>query len=323
MENLDMILIALLSVSEVLAVLPWFKGNGILDYAIKILRKLTGKKLLLFLLLGVAASLLINDVYNGLTMVSPVILSTFTLVGFSETITSEDVTELIDAIADPHVKTSGNDITVPELNKVLGYYAIGATIFAPQLASPSLRRLALLDVSPYELNDLPVFEPDPIFKGESLIELDEDESLNAYCQNSSATDAVCRMLVWLSDGNVTPITGQIYTIKATGTVTATAEAWSSASLTLSQSLPTGTYQLVGARCVDAAGVAFRFVFIGGTWRPGGICVASEEKKDWKYSRYGMLGEWGSFRHDQVPSIELLRNAAGSTFTLYMDVIKTS
>jgi hypothetical protein len=322
MDMYTIILVVLLAVSEGLSLIPCFKSNGIFQFIWNILKKLAGKKVALFWI-GMFALVIAVDLYTGVLMgTSGILFASFTLVGFSETVASEDTTELLNAIPDQHVKTSGDDIIVPELNKLMGYYAIGDTIYAPQLASPSLRSMALIDISPYELTDLPVFPPDPIIKGESLIELDEDESLNAYAQNSEAADAVCRVLVWLSDDAVGMVSGAIHTIKATTTITATAEQWSAGSLTLGQSLPTGTYQIVGARCVDAAGVAFRFVFIGGKWRPGFVCVASEDTHDCKYSRYGMMGVWGSFRHDQVPSIEVLRNAAGGTATIYLDIIKT-
>ena len=323
MDTLDLILIACLSVSEILALIPAIKSNSIFTFLVNILLKLAGKnniKMFVYAIIAIGVGYALNA-YMG--MLTGVALAMFTLVGFSETIASEDTTELIAAIPDVHVKTSGDDITVPDLNKLLGYYAIGNTIFAPQLASPSLRRMVNIDISPYELSDLPVHPPDPIYKPESVIALDEDEALNAYAQNSSATDAVLRVLIWLTDDNITPMKGDIYTIKATYTITATAEAWSSGALVLGQSLPTGVYTVVGARCVDAAGIAFRFVFIGYTWRPGSICVPSEASIEVPYSRYGDLGAWGSFRHDQVPSIELLRNAAGSTGTVYMDLIKTA
>lgn len=323
MDTLDVVLIALLGVSEVLALIPGVKSNSLFTWIVNILKKVTGKskiKTLLMLLCIIAIGYLFSEVVQS---AAGIMLAAFTLVGYSETITTEDTTEKIAAIPDVHVKTEGDNIIIPSLNKILGYFAIGGNMALPQLESPSLRRLALIDISPFEVSDLPASPPHPVIRPESIIELVEDESLRAYCQNSDAADAVERVFVWLTDDVIAPVRGSVHTVRATFNITATAEEWSDGALTLDQSLPAGSYHLVGARCQDAVGVAFRMVFIGGIWRPGGICAGSSSVFDSPNFRAGGLGVWGTFRHDQLPSIEVLRNAAGSTGVIYLDIIKVS
>lgn len=245
----------------------------------------------------------------------------FTIAGFSESVPATTTSQKLAAIPDEHIKTEGDDIVIPEFNKLLGVMGIGGTIQNVQLASPSLRTLALIDVSPVENQALPSYPPDPVINGESFIDLLEDESLNGYAGNSSGGAVQESIIVWLSDNNVNPVVGKIYTIKATATAPATAYEWASSNLTLSQSLPVGNYQLVGARCEQANTLCFRFVFIGGIWRPGMVSVASINDKDPLYARRGMLGTWGNFAHNRVPSVEFFGDGTGGAASVYLDLIK--
>lgn len=245
----------------------------------------------------------------------------FTMFGYTELVTAATTSEKLTAIPDEHVKTEGDTVVIPELNKLLGFLAVGTDIRNVQLASPSLRRLAVIDVAPVENVDLPVFPPYPIFKNHGLITLDIDEQLTAYAGNSNVADKQESVLVLVSDNSVDRLDAEIFTIKATATAPATAYAWASGQLTLAQELPIGNYQLVGARCEQAKTIAFRFVFIGGIWRPGGFAVATIDATDPAYQRYGMLNVWGTFAHNRVPSVEFFGDGTGGAAVLYLDIVK--
>lgn len=245
----------------------------------------------------------------------------FTIAAFSELVDLSTESEKLTAVTDEHIKTSGDVVVVPELNKLLGFLGIGEDIYDVQIASPSLRRMALLDIAPVENAALPVFPPEPIIKGKSLITLDEDEFLTVYAGNSNIANKQESAIIFLSDDMVAPLEGPIFTIKATGTAPATAYAWDSGALTLAQELPVGDYKLVGARCEQDHTIAFRFIFIGGIWRPGGIAVASIDAKDPKFFRYGQLGIWGTFAHNRVPSVEFFGDGTGGTANVYLDLMK--
>jgi hypothetical protein len=323
MDTLTAVLIAALAVSEALALLPWFKGNSVITQIIAILKFFTGKKNVFFwFAVCLSAGLVLLYLESG--EINPsVIMAGFTLAGFTESVALGTASEKLTAIVDEHIKTEGDDIIVPEFNKLLGILPVGLDIQNVQLASPSLRTFALLDVAPVENTALPVFPPDPVVVGESFLELREDEALNAYAGNSNAGAQQESVLVFMSDDNVSPIAGRIHTIKATATAPATAYQWASAQITLAQSLPVGVYQLVGARCEQANTIAFRFVFIGGIWRPGMAAVAAISAKDPSNSRRGALGVWGTFAHNRVPSVEFFGDGTGGAAVIYLDLIKTA
>lgn len=246
----------------------------------------------------------------------------FTLVGFSEDCAADDTVQNIASIPDDHVKNEGDAIVIPELNELFGVYACGLLINDVQLISPSLRRVALLDVSPVEIEATPSEPPDPILYPAGQIELDIDEELT--CQASIEVVAVtprATILAFLGDRNIGQVTGKMYTVKAAITGTVVEGQWTSTTMVLSQSLPVGNYAIVGARFESSVAFAFRFVFIGGVWRPGSIAVASRGMKDVPYSRHGALGVWGTFAHNREPIVEVLSSTTAGAGTLYIDVMK--
>jgi hypothetical protein len=245
----------------------------------------------------------------------------FTIVGWQENVPLATTQQAITALPDEHVRTEGDNIVVPDLNKIVGYYGIGVDIQNVQLSSPELRRIAELDVAPVEITSLPTFPPDVVARPESPINLALDEQLQARCGNSNAGAQDEAVFVMLASGPIVPIHGDIHTILATATAPATANLWANAQLTLSQELPAGDYDLVGARCEQANSRIFRFVFIGGTWRPGTVCVGAISGRDVGYSRYGAMGVWGTFKHNQPPSVDFFGDGVGGAARIYLDIIK--
>lgn len=247
----------------------------------------------------------------------------WTVVGFSQSVAGATAQTPLDALVDEHISFAGDLVTVPELNKIIGYFAVGLDIQAAQLVSPQLRRLAPLSIAPVEDTILPVFPPDFAIRPLSPVELITDEALSALAGNSNVGAQQESILVLLSDGVVAPVTGEIITILASATAPATAYAWSNAPITLVTQLPVGSYDIVGARVEQANTIGFRFVFVGGIWRPGYASVGAISSKDPQLARYGKLGVWGSFSHLHIPSMDFFGDGTGGAAVVYLDLIKRS
>lgn len=246
----------------------------------------------------------------------------FTLIGYSESQDSATLTNIA-ALADPHVRVSGDDIVVPKgLPNLLGCYFLGVSLTQGQLASPSLRRRVNLDVEPLDRNTLPLATTKPMHDFfDSPIPLDGEESLNALMAEDGTTTRG-NALVWLGDGPVSPVKGDILTVRVTNASTLTANAWTNGALTFSQSLPAGTYQLVGARMQSTNLQGFRFVFVGQQWRPGAIGVNADADSDLSRFRAGHAGVWGEFSHNTPPTVDFLSNGADSSQVGHLDLMKT-
>lgn len=244
----------------------------------------------------------------------------FTLIGWSE---SEGKSSLLPltALADEHVAWSGDDISVPELNKLIGAMALSTTLDDAQLSSPSLRAMFLEDLA-----DIITSATVPTDEGgfndfsKAPIELVRSEKLNALVDNNGVAEQ-STVLAWLADGVPIPRYGDIRTIKATMTGITATYAWTNQAMTLSQTLPAGKYALVGARAIGTTLIAGRFVFIGMPWRPGFPgCATLVEAKNPIFRR-GNLGVWGEFEFDQIPSLDLLASGATGAIELYLDLIQ--
>jgi len=248
----------------------------------------------------------------------------FTLVGFTESQDSASLTN-VTALADPHIRVSGDDVVVPSgLNYVGGVYAIGADTTRAQLVSPSIRRRYPFEIVPVEVAAEPAdpVKMFPLF--DNPIQLDADESLNAQAAENNASAGRSTVLVWLCDGATSPITGaEIFTIRATNTSTLSTYAWTNGALTFNDTLPAGDYALVGARASSAGLIAFRFVFSQYAWRPGAIGMDSVGEVGAPIFRFGALGEWGQFSHNTPPTVDFLSLSADTSQTVDLDLILLS
>ena len=157
--------------------------------------------------------------------------------------------------------------------------------------------------------------------GNNPITLDEDEALNAFVAENLMGAEQEYVLVWLGDGPVQPVGGEIFTVRVTNTTTLVADAWTNGAITFDQTLPVGDYQIVGARFSSAGLIAFRFVFVGGNNRPGGLGVDAAGDLNAKGQRHGGWGVWGDFRHNRPPTADFLSISADTSQTGELDLIK--
>jgi len=248
----------------------------------------------------------------------------FTLAAFHKDETTTPVTGTnIPSVADDHLKNEGDAIIIPELNRLLGFWGGSPQLDNLQIVSPSLRRTCLLDASPVDSSTTPNEPPDPMIVGNGAPQLEYDEELTVNGDYGHATaDTGTAALVFLGDNNCSPFSGQMFTVKGTITGAGVEGTWKSVALALDQSLPVGQYKIVGARCERSSTIAFRFVFIGGVWRPGFVAVASKNVADPPKSRYGQLGIWGTFSHNREPGVEILvGETAGTTGVIYIDIMR--
>lgn len=244
----------------------------------------------------------------------------FHTIGYTE---SQDSATLVNVagLADTSGTVTGDDVLVPEgFANIAGVYFLGPNFTRGQLDSPSLRRTGLLDVEPGDNAAEPSVPTPWMDLFDTPIPLQEGEVLRALAAEDAAGAARTTAIVWLSDGPIQPVAGDIRTFRATGTTTLVANAWSPVPLTLDQVLPVGNYTLVGARVVCAGGQAFRFIAQREAYRPGGIAFDADSDLDVERFRRGRAGAWFDFTQRSVPQVEVLSNSADAAETVFLDVI---
>lgn len=246
----------------------------------------------------------------------------FHLTAFTE---SQDSATLVNVagLADPMMRVQGDDIIVPRgLNQLVAVYALGISLTRAMLVSPSLRGRWNYEISPIDRGADEPASPQLLVElfGSPLI-LAEDEALNAQAAEDGAAGTRATILVWLADGPFAPVEGEISTLRVTNATTLVANAWTNGALTFDQSLPAGRYAIVGARFQSAGLQAFRFVFPGGTWRPGGMGVDAASDILAPTQRRGGWGVWGEFEHNTPPTVDFLSNSADTSQVGELDLIK--
>jgi hypothetical protein len=182
-----------------------------------------------------------------------------------------------------------------------------------------LRRVFLPEVVPLDVGAALPASPRKVFLfDERPIPLDPGEALDSNITNTASDRET--VLVWLGPGPSKPDTRPFFTLRATGTTTLVAGGWTNASLTFDQTLPAGQYALLGARARSTNLIAFRFVFVGGTYRPGALGYAAITSLDYDKFRAGNLGVWGTFKHNAPPTVDFLANVADTAETLELDLV---
>lgn len=251
---------------------------------------------------------------------------TYHVAAFSEQIAASGTLQPIAAVADDQLFSSGDDIRVPQgLSFLLSAFSIGSAQSRARIVAPSLRAFANLEISPKNIGEavtggaperLVVFARDPL-------PLAVGESIN-YESDGGAGAGVGQQtgVILLGDGPVVPVTGLIRTIRTTAAIAGTEALWVSGALTFSEDLPTGLYQVVGARCEADNPGAFRLIFVAGGPRPGSLSALADDGTDVLGARLGGWGVWGQFDTNQPPTLEILSLAgAGSAQVLYLDIMR--
>lgn len=250
----------------------------------------------------------------------------FHVAAFSEQIAAAGTLQAIAAVADDQVFTSGDDIRVPTgLAALLAAFAIGSAQTRARIVAPSLRAFANLELASKVISEaINVDDSDRLVTyARDPLPLAVGESVN-YESDGGAGAGVGQQtgVILLGDGPVQPVTGAIRTVRATAAIAGGEAVWASGAITFSEDLPTGIYQVVGARCeADNAG-AFRLIFVAGGPRPGSLSVSADEGPDVMGARLGMWGVWGQFDTNQPPTLEILSLAgAGTAQVLYLDILR--
>jgi hypothetical protein len=247
----------------------------------------------------------------------------FHLAAFEQSIDPAGALTAITAVREEMFFTNGADFRVPkEYPNIIGAIAMAndASASRAQIQSPSLRMIANLDVEPIVIAAVLGNPPEQCFWPDNPVPLTPDEALNFAFLSDPAAAALHYGLVYLSDGPQVPITGQGFTVRCTATVQQVAGAWVNGNLTFAQSLPSGSYQVIGMRCRSTDAVAARLVFPSTVARPGVPVVNAIGDQDPYWTRFGRMGVFGEFPHTNPPTIDVLGGAAAAQ-TVMLDLVR--
>jgi hypothetical protein len=233
------------------------------------------------------------------------------------------------AVQDPAINTRGTDVRVasqiPFIFGAAGLTA-AAVYTSSQLRSPSLRTLNNMFIRP--LNNAVTFaNPAPVMTFPANPRgMVTAEDVQFWVDSTPGAGAEAHYgLVWMCDGPLSAVNGEIFSVGATAAATLVAGTWVNSPITFDQALPSGTYQAVGMRAEGANLVASRLVFPGGgdnSFRPGCPASTSAFVLEADNFRKGKLGVYGTFRQDNPPTLDNL-GITDTAQVLTLDLIKTA
>ena len=232
----------------------------------------------------------------------------FSLVGYYESVNNSAVLTNIAAIQDPSMTTNGDYIYPPDsLPFLLGEIALHAhaNLAAAEIRSPALRAMAHLQIEPILPAILFGSPPEAIMHAQSPLPITPGEGLELLIDGTPAGAVDNYGLLWLGDGPVTPVFGEMYQVQGNAAVTLVAGTWVNGNITFAQTLPGGRYAIMGMRARGTNLIAARLVFPDSAPRPGVPAVNALSDLDLRTFRFGKAGSFGEFDHDRPPTVDCL------------------
>lgn len=246
----------------------------------------------------------------------------FHLVAYKRTGVAGETDADMAAVQDVWLTISNSHFVLMEPMRLLMAYGLGTTLDRLKISTPSLRTISLPYIVPIEpvaaVPDLPAVA---IFQDHELI-LPPIDEIALLESNTDAGAQTYTAMVWLGfgpDRNTAP--GPVYTVRATGTITAVTGAWTQGAITLDQTLPAGTYAIVGMSVIGTNLMAARLALPKYKHRPGCLArtaVANDDRSYWRMGRMGILGDFDSIAQ---PQLDIYALGANTAQTVYLDLVK--
>lgn len=236
--------------------------------------------------------------------------------------------DYIPPIADETIRTQGDFLFIKHMQHLIGGTGFGGAAFAPTrmwFESPHLKQLNYFEITPVETALIPAEAIDYRIQPEDPIVLPVSEAVRCVLEGAAGNVLYVSGCIWLADGPLTPVHGEIFHARLTATITEVVGAWAHGEMTYDQPLAVGRYAIVGARCqCTDDGAYFRLISLDQVSRPGGIAVNGVECPDLREQRNGGLGVWMEFDHDSPPELEVFASVGGDAAQeVTLDLIKLS
>ena len=244
----------------------------------------------------------------------------FHLAAFAKSIAQNADTQ-VDALSDDILFISGGQFLMPADTMLCMAAYLSANALRAQLKSPKLLQTNPLFIRPVNKAATPADVPQYAIYAPQYPVLRKEEQLQFVGQQNGAGAEESTGLVWLATQLEPVPSGDIYTIRATSTGAATANAWTTITYALDNTLPAGTYALVGSQVISTNGQAHRWIIDNQQQRPGFMSLAAETNHLMRDLQYHTLGVMGRFYAYNLPRLQVLCNGGDNSHTIYMDVIK--
>lgn len=218
-------------------------------------------------------------------------------------------------------KTTGNNFLVPKEAKLRMLYAAGVSLTNARLNTPSLRNIGLPSVGQVNLALAVPTPPNIMDLGDMGPKLPTADEISMEHTLGGGAPEVEFDLMWLNFGMRQAPGGATYRIRYTAAITGVAGSWVNGTMTPDQTLPAGTYAVVGMDAVGTNLAAARLVFANGGFRPGVLARNALGGIPVRVFTNGDMGLYGIFDSVNTPTLDVFAIGANSAQTVFLDLIR--
>ena len=238
----------------------------------------------------------------------------------------ESIADIVAADIDPVVDgimTIQNSHFLPQKNFLMQYAYFGAAgATRARFITPTFRQLSTPWIRPINLAIVPLDEANMADYSANPLMIRGLEELQLEGYQTTGGAAVVAAIAGLSSSPVGPApSGDVIAMRGTGATTVTAGAWSNCAMTWQDTLPNGTYAVVGLEAIGATAISARLIFEDQVDRPGCLGQGLVSGNGPPLFRHGGLGIWGRFNAYRIPSVEFLCNAADTAQEVYLHFVR--
>ena len=232
---------------------------------------------------------------------------------------------LLPPITDMYLPSTQTGFLLHVPMKVVAAYASSAdgNLVRANISAPSLLRVSLPYIRPLGTHLGEPNDPNVMNLTHHPLTLPASENVGAFgvVQTPGTTGYA---LLWLCEHLVPVPSGEKFTLRFATTATTVQYQWTPmGSITFDQSLPPGTYTVIGFEHWNANSIAARLLFPGMAMRPGVLSVTAVGGRTDRLFFEGGLGVFGAFSSYAPPSFEVLSTESESEMHEgYLHVVRT-
>lgn len=251
------------------------------------------------------------------------------LVAYQQSIDAATLTAINTVNDDVLTRQGATRFVVPtDYNNIRWAVALGANLSRAHVEAPSLEvRRVRADIIPHVRGGSALSATGPeIWKPPVPVALTPSEEMEVNVTEDAAGASQVDVLVSLGMADLPAAPdGDRRRVRATGTTTLVARAWTTVPLTLEMSLEAGLYALVGFLPISAGVIGARALITGQVFRPGkpGRAAAEVTARDFDGSSWYFEPEYdmGEFDHLNFPQFQFYSVSADVAETVIADVVK--
>lgn len=197
----------------------------------------------------------------------------------------------------------------------------GANLTAVVLVTPKSRMVVPPRLYPIQGALLPPDRPHIFDRRSNPFALNAVEEVSVQMNIGGAANAYnTAIFFWGSSLDPTP-QGDLYTLHGTATTAAVANSWTQILPVWDQTIPAGTYAVVGTQHQSTNAIAHRLFFKTQILRPGFLSVSALTNISEPSYYYGGWGKLGQFDTTTYPTWEVFCNAADAAHDVFMTMVK--